>query len=86
VFTKYVSSFTGAYSDIVLPGLSPIGPWLVTLDEIENPDDLELGCSVNGAEVQQGRTRAPRPGWYGPQSSVVPQSRRRADQLRTRNR
>ncbi|MGW2282738.1 fumarylacetoacetate hydrolase family protein [Streptomyces sp. NPDC001770] len=39
------------------PGFSPIGPWLVTPDEFDNPDDLELGCAINGEEVQKGRTR-----------------------------
>jgi 2-keto-4-pentenoate hydratase/2-oxohepta-3-ene-1,7-dioic acid hydratase in catechol pathway len=38
------------------PGFSPIGPCLVTPDEFDNPDDLELGCSVNGEQVQKGRT------------------------------
>ena len=33
------------------------GPWLVTPDEFADPDDLELGCSVNGETVQKGRTR-----------------------------
>ena len=37
-------------------GFSPIGPELVTLDEFDNPDDLELGASINGKEVQYGRT------------------------------
>jgi 2,4-didehydro-3-deoxy-L-rhamnonate hydrolase len=37
-------------------GFSPIGPWVVTLDEFSNPDDLELGCAVNGQEMQKGRT------------------------------
>jgi 2,4-diketo-3-deoxy-L-fuconate hydrolase len=40
-----------------LPGFGPTGPWLVTPDELEDPDDLELGCSVNGNEMQKGRTR-----------------------------
>ncbi len=40
-----------------LPGFGPIGPWLVTLDELEDPDDLELGCAVNGEQMQHGRTR-----------------------------
>ncbi|MCB5907374.1 fumarylacetoacetate hydrolase family protein [Streptomyces pinistramenti] len=40
-----------------LPGFAPIGPWLVTPDEFENPDDLELRCAINGEEVQKGRTR-----------------------------
>jgi 2,4-diketo-3-deoxy-L-fuconate hydrolase len=39
------------------PGFGPVGPWLVTPDEFSNPDDLELGCSVNGEQMQKGRTR-----------------------------
>jgi 2-keto-4-pentenoate hydratase/2-oxohepta-3-ene-1,7-dioic acid hydratase in catechol pathway len=38
------------------PGFGPTGPWLVTLDEFANPDDLELGCSINGEDVQKSRT------------------------------
>ena len=38
------------------PGFAPSGPWLVTPDEFDDPDDLVLGCAVNGAEVQKGRT------------------------------
>ncbi|MDT5114432.1 MAG: hypothetical protein QOE30_171 [Mycobacterium sp.] len=38
------------------PGFSVIGPWLVTPDEFANPDDLELGCAVNGEQVQHART------------------------------
>ncbi|ROR46365.1 fumarylacetoacetate hydrolase family protein [Kitasatospora cineracea] len=38
------------------PGFAPIGPWLVSPDEFENPDDLGLRCTVNGEEVQKGRT------------------------------
>jgi 2-keto-4-pentenoate hydratase/2-oxohepta-3-ene-1,7-dioic acid hydratase in catechol pathway len=39
------------------PGFSPQGPWLVTLDELRDVDDLELGCTLDGEEVQKGRTR-----------------------------
>jgi 2-keto-4-pentenoate hydratase/2-oxohepta-3-ene-1,7-dioic acid hydratase in catechol pathway len=39
------------------PGFAPMGPWLVTPDEFDNPDDLELTCAINGEEVQRGRTR-----------------------------
>ena len=39
-----------------LPGFGPIGPWLVTLDEVADPNDLELGCEVNGESVQLSRT------------------------------
>ncbi|MFD9664136.1 fumarylacetoacetate hydrolase family protein [Rhodococcus sp. NPDC059968] len=38
-------------------GFSPQGPWLVTPDEFANPDDLELGCTIDGEQVQKGRTR-----------------------------
>jgi 2-keto-4-pentenoate hydratase/2-oxohepta-3-ene-1,7-dioic acid hydratase in catechol pathway len=38
------------------PGFGPIGPWLVTLDEFADPDDLELGCSINGELMQKART------------------------------
>lgn len=31
-----------------LPGFGPIGPWLVTLDEFADPNDLEVSCAVNG--------------------------------------
>jgi 2-keto-4-pentenoate hydratase/2-oxohepta-3-ene-1,7-dioic acid hydratase in catechol pathway len=40
-----------------LPGFGPTGPWLVTPDEFSDPDDLELGCAVNGNQMQKGRTR-----------------------------
>jgi len=39
-----------------LPGFGPIGPWLVTLDEVADPNDLELGCEINGEPVQLSRT------------------------------
>ena len=39
------------------PGFAPTGPWLVTPDEFDDPDDLELTCAINGEEVQHGRTR-----------------------------
>jgi 2,4-didehydro-3-deoxy-L-rhamnonate hydrolase len=38
------------------PGFSPMGPVLVTPDELDQPDDLELGCEVNGTSMQKGRT------------------------------
>ncbi len=37
-------------------GFGPLGPWLVTLDEVADPDDLGLGCSVDGTIVQDART------------------------------
>ena len=41
-----------------LPGFGPIGPWLVTLDELPDPNDLELSCDINGEQVQHSRTSA----------------------------
>ncbi|CAB3832452.1 fumarylacetoacetate hydrolase family protein [Achromobacter mucicolens] len=35
----------------------PIGPWLVTADEIPNPQDLEMWLEVNGKRYQNGSTR-----------------------------
>ena len=37
-------------------GFGPIGPFVVTPDEVSNPDDLELGCMINGDYVQRSRT------------------------------
>ncbi|MFF7842273.1 fumarylacetoacetate hydrolase family protein [Streptomyces ossamyceticus] len=36
---------------------NPLGPWLVTADEIDDPQDLQLRLSVNGVKRQQGHTR-----------------------------
>jgi len=40
-----------------LPGACPIGPCIVTKDEIENPHDLEISCKVNGKMKQESNTR-----------------------------
>lgn len=37
-------------------GYGPMGPWLVTIDEVPDPDDLGLGCKVDGEVVQDART------------------------------
>jgi 2,4-diketo-3-deoxy-L-fuconate hydrolase len=37
-------------------GFGPTGPFLVTAADVADRDDLELGCSVNGEEVQKART------------------------------
>jgi 2-keto-4-pentenoate hydratase/2-oxohepta-3-ene-1,7-dioic acid hydratase in catechol pathway len=36
---------------------NPLGPWLVTPDEIEHPQELAMRLSVNGAIRQDGSTR-----------------------------
>ena len=35
----------------------PIGPWLVTADEVPNPEDLTMWLEVNGKRHQNGSTR-----------------------------
>jgi len=35
----------------------PIGPWLVTTDEIPDPQDLDMWLDVNGQRMQSGNTR-----------------------------
>jgi 2-keto-4-pentenoate hydratase/2-oxohepta-3-ene-1,7-dioic acid hydratase in catechol pathway len=36
---------------------APIGPWLVTTDEVPDPQDLDLFLDVNGVRRQTGNTR-----------------------------
>jgi 2-keto-4-pentenoate hydratase/2-oxohepta-3-ene-1,7-dioic acid hydratase in catechol pathway len=35
----------------------PMGPWLVTPDEVGDPHDLDILCTVNGEERQKSNTR-----------------------------
>lgn len=35
---------------------TPVGPWLVTPDEIGDAADLEVSCEVDGVEMQHART------------------------------
>lgn len=35
----------------------PVGPWLVTPDELADPQDLDMFLDVNGARMQTGNTR-----------------------------
>jgi 2-keto-4-pentenoate hydratase/2-oxohepta-3-ene-1,7-dioic acid hydratase in catechol pathway len=35
----------------------PIGPWLVTTDEIKDPQNLEMWLDLNGKRMQTGNTR-----------------------------
>jgi ureidoglycolate lyase/2,4-diketo-3-deoxy-L-fuconate hydrolase len=36
---------------------APIGPWLVTADEVPDPQALDLVCEVSGQRMQNGNTR-----------------------------
>ena len=38
------------------PGFGPTGPAVVTLDEVDNPDDLAIWCQLDGETVQDART------------------------------
>jgi ureidoglycolate lyase len=35
----------------------PIGPWLVTADEVADPQDLDMWLDVNGSRMQTGNTK-----------------------------
>ena len=37
-------------------GYGPIGPWVVTVEEFDDPGNLRLGCSVDGEVMQDART------------------------------
>lgn len=39
------------------PGFAPMGPVLVTPDELNDSKDFELGCLLNGEVAQKARTR-----------------------------
>jgi 2-keto-4-pentenoate hydratase/2-oxohepta-3-ene-1,7-dioic acid hydratase in catechol pathway len=38
-------------------GFGPLGPWLVTKDEVKDPQNLDLWLTVNGVSRQKGSTR-----------------------------
>lgn len=57
------------------PGFAPQGPWLVTPDELADPDDLAIECRVNGETVQKSSTSRlifPVPTLIETLSAVVP--------------
>ena len=39
-----------------MDGFSPMGPWLVTADEIPDPQTLDVSCWLNGEQMQHGHT------------------------------
>jgi 2-keto-4-pentenoate hydratase/2-oxohepta-3-ene-1,7-dioic acid hydratase in catechol pathway len=39
------------------PTFGPVGPWLVTRDEVPDPQNLRLTLEVNGETRQDGNTR-----------------------------
>jgi 2-keto-4-pentenoate hydratase/2-oxohepta-3-ene-1,7-dioic acid hydratase in catechol pathway len=40
-----------------MDGSCPLGPWIVTADEITDPQDLTVQCDVNGVQKQDSNTR-----------------------------
>ncbi|MDQ7094374.1 fumarylacetoacetate hydrolase family protein [Desulfosporosinus sp. PR] len=38
-------------------GFAPLGPWIVTKDEVTDPDNLTIECFVNGEERQSSNTK-----------------------------
>jgi len=73
VFTKAVSCLQGPNDDVRKPRNSTkmdwaagtrakvaplsVGPWLVTADEVGDPQDLGMWLNVNGKRMQDGNTR-----------------------------
>jgi 2-keto-4-pentenoate hydratase/2-oxohepta-3-ene-1,7-dioic acid hydratase in catechol pathway len=39
-----------------LDGTCPMGPWIVTADEVPNPHELAIGCRLNGTVKQESNT------------------------------
>lgn len=52
-FMSHTSQLTPAKS---FPGTGAFGPWIVTADEIADPDQLDLTTRINGEVVQRGST------------------------------
>jgi 2,4-diketo-3-deoxy-L-fuconate hydrolase len=40
-----------------IDSFAPLGPWIVTADEIADPDNLASGLTINGEKVQDANTR-----------------------------
>ena len=50
---EFFDWLNGKWSD----GFLPLGPWLVTADEIDDPQNLDLELKVNGETRQQANTK-----------------------------
>jgi 2-keto-4-pentenoate hydratase/2-oxohepta-3-ene-1,7-dioic acid hydratase in catechol pathway len=40
-----------------IDGFAPVGPWIVTADEIENPGNLAISLKLNGETMQNSNTK-----------------------------
>ncbi|MEF2554334.1 fumarylacetoacetate hydrolase family protein [Aurantimonas sp. A2-1-M11] len=54
---REVASGTRFWTAKNMPGFGPIGPWIVTMDAVQDVTDLWIGCSVNGEQRQRFNTR-----------------------------
>jgi len=54
---KEVASGSRFWTAKNIPGFGPLGPEIVTMDEIPDPYDLWMTCSVNGEERMRVNTR-----------------------------
>jgi 2-keto-4-pentenoate hydratase/2-oxohepta-3-ene-1,7-dioic acid hydratase in catechol pathway len=45
---REVRSGTRFWTSKNMPGFGPLGPWVVTLDEVGDINDLDIECHVNG--------------------------------------
>jgi len=58
--SERVLQFAGPFPQFSLsksfPGFGPLGPMLVTVDEFEDANDLELGCALDTIVKQESRT------------------------------
>ena len=54
---KEVASGSRSWTGQNIPGFGPLGPEIVTLDEIPDPYDLWMICTVNGEERMRVNTR-----------------------------
>lgn len=58
-----------------LPGYGPVGPWLITPDELPDPDNLYMSCAVGSEQMQSTSTADmifPVPELVAQLSSVLP--------------
>lgn len=53
---REVASGTRFWTAKNMPGFGPVGPYVVTLDEIGDPNDLWLTCHVNGEQRMRVNT------------------------------
>jgi 2-keto-4-pentenoate hydratase/2-oxohepta-3-ene-1,7-dioic acid hydratase in catechol pathway len=54
---REVRSGTRFWTAKNMPGFGPVGPWIATLDEIGDVNDLNIECHVNGEQRMSYNTR-----------------------------